>query len=592
MQCARNLAASLLLFLGSPSIYAAEVYSVGPITLTPTFGIGSCALVGTNGYGGFDRRLFIPNVDGYYSIKDYTPGATTSWLITDEAFDPSQRLIDQALAVDPSWGGGSYPPQASLVSGGRYYAWAVYGGGYGTVGGCQSDGATETVSFRIVGEDSGVPSPPSGISATPTDGGATVSFTPGSANGSAITNYEYGTFNGIDWNFTALSPADSTSPISITGLTNGVSVTMRLRAVNANGASAHSSSFTVTPEAPAVADADGDGVGDGTDNCPSVANAGQTDTDADGSGDACDSDDDGDSLSDGSDNCPLIANANQDDFDGDGLGDACDSDDDGDGASDSFDNCPLVPNSVQSDTSYGVSGAYVQKIFIAFVGRPPAPSGLRYYADLISANNTHGKLVLFDDLFYGADATALYAGMTVRERINQYYNFMFSRDALTGGLNYWEGQINSGAITQPAAAATIADAASGPDMSVLDAKQTAASKLTCAMDTAEKITGYQNNLPAARASLAAIETATDANLYDGDAALLTITGTSRAPDSPVLGAARLVHDSETPRSTSAVAERGAAHAVPAIPIGWLLVLIGSLAFGATVVLGRKALRAS
>ncbi len=243
-----------LLFLFNASVSkATEIYSVGPITLTPAYKVGGCALVtrsnnGADVYGGTDRRLFIPNTDGYYSIKDYTSRAASIWLITDEAFDPNQTLVDQALAVDLRWGGGIYPPQAWLVSGGRYYAWAAYTGGWPTVDGCQTDGGTETVTLRIVGEDSGLPSPPTGISATPADGGATVSFTPGSANGSAITNYEYGTFNGNDWIFTALSPADTTSPISITGLTNGVSVTMRLRAVNANGTSAYSATFTFTPQ--------------------------------------------------------------------------------------------------------------------------------------------------------------------------------------------------------------------------------------------------------------------------------------------------------------------------------------------------------
>ena len=43
MQIARNLAASLLFFLGLPGIYAAKVYSVGPITLTPTFNVAGHA---------------------------------------------------------------------------------------------------------------------------------------------------------------------------------------------------------------------------------------------------------------------------------------------------------------------------------------------------------------------------------------------------------------------------------------------------------------------------------------------------------------------------------------------------------------------
>jgi hypothetical protein len=584
MQFARNLAASLLLVLGSPGIYAAEVYSVGPITLTPTYSVAGCALVGSNGYGGTDRRLFIPNVDGYYSIKDYTPGATTSWLITDEAFDPSQPLIDQALAVDSSWGGGSYPPQASLVSGGRYYAWAVYSGGYGTVSGCQSDGGTETVSFRIVGEDSGVPSPPSGISATPTDGGATVSFTPGSANGSAITNYQYGIFDGEEWTFTALSPADATSPISITGLTNGVSVTMRLRAVNANGNSAYSDSFTFTPVAP---DSDGDGVSDGADNCPSVANAGQTDTDADGTGDACDNDDDGDSVADGSDNCPLIANSGQSDFDSDGTGDACDADDDDDGVPDGSDNCPLVANSDQTDLSYGVSGAYVQKIFVAFVGRPVAPSGLRYYADLITADNTAGKLVLFDDLFYGADATSIYAGMTLQDRINQYYNFMFNRSALTGGLNYWSHQINSGVVTQPEAAATIAHAASGPDSTILAAKQTAASKLTCAMDSATKISGFQSNLAGARASIGAIASTSDATAYDGAAALAGITGINRLSGF-LSGASGAMHSVGSSTYSVSGMGRSDVEGIPLLPRAWLFALMSMLAGVGIFILRRRA----
>ena len=474
----------LLITLCSTPLRAAEVSSAN-ISLDPVHDAAGCALITGNGYAGSDRQLFIPTVTAYYSAKDYTPNASSSWFITVEAFDPNQRLDQQALAVDPDWGMGMYPAQAQLTAGSRYYVWAAYTGGYGVVGDCQADGGTESVSMRVVGEDSGLPDAPTGISPSATDGGATISFTAGSANDSPISNYETGTFNGIQWNFTPLNPADSSSPISVTGLTNGVSVTMKLRAVNANGVSPFSDSFSFTP---ASLDADSDGINDGDDNCASVPNAGQTDTD------------------------------------GDGSGDACDSDDDGDGILDLDDNCVLVPNANQFDTSYGVAGAYVQKIFIAFVGRPPVPSGLRYYADLISANNVTGKLILFDDLFYGADATSIYSGMSLSDRINQYYVFTFNRNALVGGLNYWSNQINLGVVTQPEAAATIADSASGQDMAVLDAKQTAASKLTCAMDTASKVSAYQSNLSGARASMATVETMQDASAYDAEAALALITG--------------------------------------------------------------------
>ena len=88
---------------------------------------------------------------------------------------------------------------------------------------------------------------------TPTAGNGSVSLTftaPGNNGGSAITNYSYST-DGT--NYIALSPAQTTSPLTISGLTNGVSYTVRIRAINAAGssvASSASSSFTPAPPPP------------------------------------------------------------------------------------------------------------------------------------------------------------------------------------------------------------------------------------------------------------------------------------------------------------------------------------------------------
>lgn len=92
-----------------------------------------------------------------------------------------------------------------------------------------------------------VPNPPTGLGATPGNGQATISFTPGSDGGSVITNYKY-SIDGT--NYTALSPADTSSPITITGLTNGVTYNITLKAVNAIGDSVASASVSVTPFAP------------------------------------------------------------------------------------------------------------------------------------------------------------------------------------------------------------------------------------------------------------------------------------------------------------------------------------------------------
>lgn len=72
-----------------------------------------------------------------------------------------------------------------------------------------------------------------------------VAFTAGSNGGAAITNYEYSTNGGSS--FTACSPAQTTSPIVITGLTNGTSYNVQIRAVNSVGSGTATASTAATP---------------------------------------------------------------------------------------------------------------------------------------------------------------------------------------------------------------------------------------------------------------------------------------------------------------------------------------------------------
>lgn len=90
------------------------------------------------------------------------------------------------------------------------------------------------------------PYAPSSLSVTPGDDSAMITFTAADSGMSPITNYEYRLDGTGSW--TALSPADTTSPVTVSGLTNGTAVGIELRAVNAEGSGLASSSVTVTPQ--------------------------------------------------------------------------------------------------------------------------------------------------------------------------------------------------------------------------------------------------------------------------------------------------------------------------------------------------------
>jgi len=87
-----------------------------------------------------------------------------------------------------------------------------------------------------------VPSAPTNLVATPSDSSAIITFDQISNGGSAITGYNYSLNDGA-----YISTSFITSPITITGLTNGISYNITLQAVNIEGISAASSSVTVTP---------------------------------------------------------------------------------------------------------------------------------------------------------------------------------------------------------------------------------------------------------------------------------------------------------------------------------------------------------
>jgi gliding motility-associated-like protein len=90
------------------------------------------------------------------------------------------------------------------------------------------------------------PSAPTITSITAGSGSVSVNFTaPTSDGGQAITNYEYSTNGGTSW--VAASPVDTTTPLVISGLTNGTTYSIRIRAVNSIGSGTQSNAVNGTP---------------------------------------------------------------------------------------------------------------------------------------------------------------------------------------------------------------------------------------------------------------------------------------------------------------------------------------------------------
>ena len=89
------------------------------------------------------------------------------------------------------------------------------------------------------------PAAPTSLVATPGDGSVSVAFTAGSDGGASISNYKYSIDDGASWS--AFSPSVTSSPVSITGLTNGTTYAVKLKAVNSEGDGAASDAVSVTP---------------------------------------------------------------------------------------------------------------------------------------------------------------------------------------------------------------------------------------------------------------------------------------------------------------------------------------------------------
>lgn len=109
------------------------------------------------------------------------------------------------------------------------------------------------LSVRALGLTSGIIAGPvtinsiSGILNSTTGTQLSVSFSPGNPGSSPVTNYQYSTNNGAT--YTSFSPAQVSSPLIISGLTNGTTYTVKIRPLQGNQISEASNAVTGRPVA-------------------------------------------------------------------------------------------------------------------------------------------------------------------------------------------------------------------------------------------------------------------------------------------------------------------------------------------------------
>ena len=115
--------------------------------------------------------------------------------------------------------------------------------------------ATNGTGNRVMtSADAFAPGNPTINSITPRDTYATVAFTaPASSGFSAITGYQHSLDNGNNW--VIPSPALTSSPYRISGLTSGTTYDIQLRAVSSTGSGCGSSTVNTTTLVPTVPDA-------------------------------------------------------------------------------------------------------------------------------------------------------------------------------------------------------------------------------------------------------------------------------------------------------------------------------------------------
>lgn len=131
----------------------------------------------------------------------------------------------------------------------------------------------------------------------------------------------------------------------------------------------------------------------------------------------------------------------------------------------------------------------IQKMYIAYFGRPADPIGLEFWAKKVDA--AAGSLdAVISGFAASTESQALFGNKTSAEKVNAIYTYLFNRPAEPAGLNYWVQKLDNGEVSQAGAMYTILSNAGAGDVDAIANKLAVANEFTKALDTTAEILGY------------------------------------------------------------------------------------------------------
>lgn len=192
---------------------------------------------------------------------------------------------------------------------------------------------------------------------------------------------------------------------------------------------------------------------------------------------------------------------------------------------------PIMASSQKSSSKAVTASDYhemVQRVYVAYFGRPADAGGLAYFADqylkagaatnIVDVSNAYASnahvRALIDTFGTSEESQKLYPGDS-SSFVNAVYRNLFNREAEAAGLAYWAGNLDAGRLTRAQTALAIMGGAQGSDITLVDMKSKVAADFTTALNTSTKQSAYSGmdaNV-VVRTMLAGVTLATDVNSF-------------------------------------------------------------------------------